>query len=40
MTTRHVVADLLTGLVHCLIGSALAGLASSGVLVVVVLALT
>jgi hypothetical protein len=39
MSSREIAASLLAGFGHCLLGSALAGLASSGVLIAVVLLL-
>jgi hypothetical protein len=39
MSSREIAASVLAGLGHCLLGSALAGLVSSGVLIAVVLLL-
>jgi len=39
MSSREIAASVLAGLGHCLLGSVLAGLVSSGVLIAVVLLL-
>lgn len=39
MSTREMAASVLAGMVHCVLGSVLAGLLSSGLLITVVLLL-
>ena len=40
MSSRDVAASVLAGIGHCVVGSALAGLASSALLIAVVLLIT